>query len=216
MVFRRGVYRHRTAVVWDGWGPSRGTMRSISCRLSRKQAPKCPHVHRSWRGDLVAAGRPTTKNFFANSRPQPWEADLSVGAERRLRFATEVPRDPVSSLQPLPLSAVRTRVRSCASRSMPVSGSRCFSFCLSLTYVLGIFLRRNRSLIASSSVVSLRWCWCAAAWTLMIRQGASSSDRRPPPCSWLPPEKQYLITRNVPCYRRVRDIDQALNSRVGR
>ncbi|PHJ19118.1 autophagocytosis associated [Cystoisospora suis] len=46
-------------------------------------------------------------------------------------------------------------------------------------------------------------------------QGTSSSDRRPPPCSWLPSDKQYLITRNVPCYRRVRDIDQALNSRAG-
>ncbi|KEP63966.1 UNVERIFIED_CONTAM: autophagy-related protein 3 atg3, putative [Hammondia hammondi] len=32
---------------------------------------------------------------------------------------------------------------------------------------------------------------------------------------WLPEDKQYLITKNVPCYRRVRDMDDALNTRVG-
>lgn len=38
-------------------------------------------------------------------------------------------------------------------------------------------------------------------------QGSLEGQRK---CSWLPPDKQYLIARSVPCYRRVREMDQAL------
>ncbi|PFH37232.1 putative autophagy-related protein 3 atg3 [Besnoitia besnoiti] len=44
-------------------------------------------------------------------------------------------------------------------------------------------------------------------------QGCGKAGKRP--SSWLPADKQFLITRSVPCYRRVRDMDNALNSRVG-
>ncbi|CBZ54613.1 putative autophagocytosis associated protein [Neospora caninum Liverpool] len=43
--------------------------------------------------------------------------------------------------------------------------------------------------------------------------GAGPSGKRA--STWLPEDKQFLITKNVPCYRRVRDMDDALNSRVG-
>ena len=32
--------------------------------------------------------------------------------------------------------------------------------------------------------------------------------------SWLPPDKQFLVTRGVACHRRVRDIEASLNAEV--
>lgn len=34
--------------------------------------------------------------------------------------------------------------------------------------------------------------------------------------SWLPPEKQFLLTKGVACHKRVKDIELALSAQVGR
>lgn len=55
------------------------------------------------------------------------------------------------------------------------------------------------------------WQWFVLTLKFLMYRGFTDSRHR---ASWLPADKQYLITRNVPCTSRVRDLDYSLNHNV--
>lgn len=59
-------------------------------------------------------------------------------------------------------------------------------------------------------------CWCyfvnVCNFAIHVRFREAANGKRVN--SWLPPDKQFLVTRGVACHKRVRDIEASLNANV--